>query len=145
MSLALNFKDGGVGGGILSERERRMMVEDVPNLPTYLSYMFFCGQSITGPFTEFTDFSNFINLRGHYSHLQRFESWPYAFTRYFHGITCAVVTLTITTYIVDPAYTITLAFVNDERGFFYKAWANMWAMQWQIWTYYCGFCWMEAA
>ena len=56
-----------------------------------------------------------------------------------------MVTIAITTYFVDPAYTISHEFIHDERGFFYKAWANMWTMQWQIWTYYCGFCWMEAA
>lgn len=45
---------------------------------------------------------------------------------------------------VTPQYTITQAFVTDERGFLWKAVYNMIVMQHTIWTYYGGFCFMEA-
>ena len=63
MSLALNYKDGDKANQKkLTPRETTMMVEERPGLLTYLAYMFFPAQAVSGPFSEFVPFEKYINL-----------------------------------------------------------------------------------
>ena len=107
MTLALNYKDADKRNrDKLTDREKKMMVEEVPSLLTYLAFMFFPAQAISGPFVEFALFNQYINLEGHYAKLGTFESWPSAFKRFVEGIGCIAVTLLIPIYIGQPEYTI---------------------------------------
>ena len=40
----------------LKRREKQLAIEDVPSFFDFLSYMYFCGAAISGPFFEFKDF-----------------------------------------------------------------------------------------
>ena len=40
----------------LKRREIEYAVEEVPSLFDFLSYLYFCGAAISGPFYEFKDF-----------------------------------------------------------------------------------------
>ena len=67
-----------------------------------------------------------------------------ALKRFGQGWLCLAVSTLISIYVVSSEFTITEDFVDLERGFLYKAWYNMMAMQTEIWTFYGGFCFMES-
>jgi len=70
MSLALCYKDGDEENSKkLTSREKAKAVKELPTLTTYLNYMFFVGQVISGPFCEFSDFDDWLHLRRHYANI----------------------------------------------------------------------------
>jgi len=62
---------------------------------------------ISGPFSEFTDFDDWLHLRKNFAHIGYFETWPHAIKRFAQGIGCIGVTVGIQMFIINPQYTIT--------------------------------------
>jgi len=100
-----------------------------------LAFIFFPGQVIFGPFMEFIDFQSLIHHQGKFN----YEIWKKAVFRGVQGIFCGFIALSIS---VDPKYALTEDFIN--KPFFYKLAFIIWAVQGTMWTFYTGFCWMEA-
>ena len=107
MTLALNYKDADKKNREnLTPREKKMMVEEIPSLMTYLAFIFFPAQALSGPFIEFALFDQYIQNKGHYADLKPFENWPTAFKRFIQGFGCLAVSILIQVYVVDPKYVI---------------------------------------
>jgi D-alanyl-lipoteichoic acid acyltransferase DltB (MBOAT superfamily) len=51
----------------LKARELRFALEETPSFVEFLSYIYFCGAAISGPWYEFSDFNNMINLSGDFA------------------------------------------------------------------------------
>jgi lysophospholipid acyltransferase len=70
-SLAFCLKDGDSKikdpAASLTKRQTVYRVEDTPSLLEYLSYSFASSGCVLGPHFEYNDYTNFINLKGHYS------------------------------------------------------------------------------
>jgi len=45
------------------------MVKKLPSFYEYISYMYYCGGTIAGPFFEYKDFNNFINRTHSYENI----------------------------------------------------------------------------
>lgn len=70
MALSLNYKDGDPKNrDKLTKREKAMIVDEVPDLLEYLSFVLFPGEAVSGPFSEYAPFKDFINLRGRFAEL----------------------------------------------------------------------------
>lgn len=69
-SFAFSYHDGGVDiSEIKSEHLKKQRIEKMPSLFEYASYIYFYPTCITGPFVEYKDFINFIELTDCYSNL----------------------------------------------------------------------------
>ena len=55
---------------LTADQEERKIVH-LPNLLEYFSFVFFCNGCLVGPFIEFSDFKNFMELQGVYKSLPR--------------------------------------------------------------------------
>ena len=73
----------------LKRYELAYAVEDVPNLFEFLSYIYFCGASISGPWYEYKDFHAWINLEGDFKNVP--STWKAALTRYITSWLCVAV------------------------------------------------------
>jgi len=69
--LSWAFKDGGMDEKKLTPDQLERRVVEFPSLIEYLSYVFFCCGPIVGPVFEFSDFKNFMELKGNYRTLPR--------------------------------------------------------------------------
>ena len=47
--------------------EKEFSVRETPTFQDFMGYMYYCGGSISGPFFEYHDFIEFIELKGRYS------------------------------------------------------------------------------
>jgi lysophospholipid acyltransferase len=84
-AIAINYRDGGVEKAKrdkeLKKRkiyyrhhtigEIEYLVDELPSFYDYMGYMYYCGCTIAGPFFEYKDFINFINKKGHYTHIPK--------------------------------------------------------------------------
>jgi len=96
MCLCLCYKDGDEGNfNKCTSREKAKAVKEHPSLVSYLSYMFFVGQVISGPFSEYSDFEDWINLRKNYAKINYFETWVPALKRFGQGWLCLLVAMLI--------------------------------------------------
>jgi D-alanyl-lipoteichoic acid acyltransferase DltB (MBOAT superfamily) len=83
MGLALCYKDGDEDNfKNCTGREKAKAVKQKPSLVNYLSYMFFVGQVISGPFSEYCDFEDWLHLRNKYKKIKYFETWLPALKRF---------------------------------------------------------------
>ena len=117
MSASLSFKDGDAKNKEnLTKREKAYLIDKVPDLLTWLSYVHFPATMI-GPFVEFATFDEFIHLRGRFADLKPFEAWPSAFKRFIQGWLCAAMSLAIPSIFIpnNPSrdYMLTEDFIND--------------------------------
>jgi D-alanyl-lipoteichoic acid acyltransferase DltB (MBOAT superfamily) len=83
MGLALCYKDGDEANfNNCTSREKAKAVRQKPTLVNYLSYMFFVGQVISGPFSEYCDFEDWLHLRNKYKKINYFDTWLPALKRF---------------------------------------------------------------
>ena len=66
-----------------------------------------------------------------------------AMKRFGHAMLCLVVSISIKTLLVAPEYTYSQEFVDDPRGFFFKAIFLMLTMHDVIFKFYTAFCFLE--
>jgi D-alanyl-lipoteichoic acid acyltransferase DltB (MBOAT superfamily) len=65
----------------LKTRELKYAIEDLPSFIEFLSYIYFCGAAISGPWYEFKDFDAMIKLEGDFKAIP--STWRPALRRYF--------------------------------------------------------------
>ena len=65
-SLGYCFKDGSRDVSRLSKDQAERKVNEMPSLLEFLSYAFFGGSSLIGPFFEYYDYVQFIKESGRY-------------------------------------------------------------------------------
>lgn len=83
MSLAFSYKDGDEANyNNCTKREQSKAVKQKPTLVQYLSYMFFVGQVISGPRSDYCDFEDWLYLRKSYAKIKYFETWAPALKRF---------------------------------------------------------------
>lgn len=95
--LEARKKKGDVSGKIpraelgvsLKSRELVYAVEAVPSFFEFLSYVYFCGAAISGPWYEFRDFNAMINRQGDFANIP--STWRVAVKRYFEAWACVAV------------------------------------------------------
>ena len=69
-SFAFSYEDGGKDlSEIKSAHLKKQRIEKMPSLIEYASYIYFYPTTIIGPFVEYKDFINFIELKDCYSNL----------------------------------------------------------------------------
>ena len=68
-ALAYCYKDGGEKDEKLLPEQRDNKVEKLPNVLELLSYVYFPGACIVGPFFEFADFKMYIEKTGRYANI----------------------------------------------------------------------------
>jgi len=71
----------------LKRNELVNAVEELPSFLDFLAYIYFCGASISGPWYEYRDFNDLINLQGDYSKGIP-STWRAALTRYLTAWSC---------------------------------------------------------
>lgn len=64
--LAFCYKDGGLKDDDLRVEEQERKVVNMPTVLEMLSYTYFCCSCIVGPYYEYVDYINFIEMKGHY-------------------------------------------------------------------------------
>ena len=63
-SFAFSYEDGGKDiSEIKSDHLKKQRIVEMPSLIEYASYIFFYPTTIVGPFIEFKDFINLIELK----------------------------------------------------------------------------------
>ena len=68
-SLACNIRDGDTlekakkngKEADLKSREKAYAIEKIPSFFDFISYLYFCGAAISGPWYEYKDFKQMIN------------------------------------------------------------------------------------
>ena len=70
-ALSFQYNDGSLKDFDLTERQIQKKVVEFPSLLQYLSYVFTSSSCILGPFFEFDDFVNWIEMKGHYKDAPR--------------------------------------------------------------------------
>jgi len=116
-SLACNIKDGDThrtakkegNEADLKRREKYYAVEEVPSIFSYLSYMYFVGGSISGPWFEFRDLDDFFEARGHYENIHQFDTFYRGMERFAHAWGLVVVGAVLSkffnlAYLLKPAF-----------------------------------------
>lgn len=73
----------------LKSRELAYALETVPSFFEFLSYIYFCGAAISGPWYEFRDFNAMILRKGDFENVP--STWRVAFRRYFDSWVCVAV------------------------------------------------------
>lgn len=59
-------KNGDVVAPDLKRRELAYAIEEIPSFFDFISYLYFCGAAISGPFYEYKDFHQMMAREGHY-------------------------------------------------------------------------------
>jgi MBOAT, membrane-bound O-acyltransferase family len=66
-SLGFCYKDGGLNDSELIKDQIQRKVVHMPSIMEVYSYTFFCSACLCGPFFEFSDYINFIEMKGNYA------------------------------------------------------------------------------
>jgi len=75
----------------LKKRELAHALEDVPTFFEFLSYLYFVGACISGPWYEYNDFNDLINRQGVYKDVP--STWKKSLLVYFEAWFCVVIGL----------------------------------------------------
>lgn len=88
-AFAFSYDDGGKAlSDIKSEHLQKQRIEELPSLFEYASYIYFYPTCIVGPFIEYKDFINFIELKDCYANLTNNLGYVFCegFQKLFLGI-----------------------------------------------------------
>ena len=61
-SISVNYRDGCVDSDQLKTREREYAIKEMPTFLQFIGYLYNSGCTLAGPFYEYKDYNNFINL-----------------------------------------------------------------------------------
>ena len=70
----------------LKTREKSYAIEQFPSFFDYISYLYFCGAAISGPFYEFKDFIQMIRKEGNFADVP--STWKPAVLRFCQAWLC---------------------------------------------------------
>mmetsp|Transcript_19866 Transcript_19866/g.14304 ORF Transcript_19866/g.14304 Transcript_19866/m.14304 type:complete len:170 (+) Transcript_19866:394-903(+) len=116
-ALSINFKDAGRKPEELKRREVEYAIHEVPSLVDYFGYMYFCGGPLMGPFFEYKDYKDFIQLQGKYSNIPANKTLLPALAKLFQGIIFIVLIMNLEP-IFGFDYMLTKEFI--EKPIWYK-------------------------
>jgi hypothetical protein len=146
-SLACNIKDGSVVKMTkkgekpdLKNREVAFAVEEIPSVFDYLSYMYFCGAPISGPWIEYKDLIQFFKFEGHYKNVQETHTVGKALLRFVQAWLCVGAGAFLSQYFSLP-FLISKDFA--ESGFLYQMFHLYGSLKLEMQTFLVGFCLME--
>jgi hypothetical protein len=57
-------------------------VEEIPSIFDFLSYMYFCGAPISGPWIEYKDLIQYFRFEGHYEKVNETSTFWLAIMRF---------------------------------------------------------------
>ena len=119
-------------------------VVDVPNIIQYSSFVFFCSGCLAGPFLEFSDFYNFMELTGEYENLPANSLLP-SLERLLHAVGCLVFHVTVCgIYGFSNSFAGSPEFLEYGTLFDRLVFYNV-SMTGQKYMYYCVWCLTDAA
>ena len=96
----------------LKPREQAYAISDqeVPSFFDFMSYLYYCGAAISGPWYEYKDFKQMIHKEGDFKEVP--NTVIPALTRFVQAWMC-VATGAILAQFVDEKFTLTEEFAND--------------------------------
>jgi len=112
-----------------------------------MGFVHYASGCIVGPFIEYIDFKNWIELKGHYKDLPRgnFATvWP-AFKRFCAGCLCVTFHLTVTVYFGYSVYFCGKPEYIHYKTFFHRVFFYILAMTSQRFMYYTPWCYSDSA
>lgn len=146
--LAWSYRDGYLPNKDLrNEGQIRRKITHLPTLFEYMGFVHFASGCIVGPFIEYVDYKNWIELKGHYEKLPTgtYKTlWP-AVKRYFTGCCCLTFFL-----VVSGVFDISIYFCGTPeyvtyKTFFHRVLFYMLAMTSQRFMYYSPWCFSDAS
>jgi len=66
-AIAFCYRDGGEKESDLLPEQKERMVTKLPSVLEMLSYVYFCSACICGPFFEYADYIQYIEMKGRYA------------------------------------------------------------------------------
>jgi len=123
----------------LKRREIVYAIDRVPNFFDFMSYLYFCGAAISGPFYEFKDFEQMMAREGDFANVP--STLKPGLLRFVHAWLC-VATGAVLSAFVDENFMLTEEFLMGyslPHKFFYQYLVLKLVMQ----TYLVGWCLME--
>ena len=148
--LTFAFKDGYMDMKQLTPDQVQKRVIHMPTLMEFSSYVFFVSGCIVGPFLEYSDYKNWIELEGVYKTLpigmsQGWKSaWP-AFKRFLHALGCLSVHVFFMLILgYDMYWQGTKEFLTYKTIFHRIAYWNM-TMTGQKFMYYTPWCFTDSS
>ena len=126
-SLACNLKDGAAmvkaeksgGEPDLKSREKKYAIQEFPSFFDFISYLYFCGAAISGPFYEYKDFMQMIRKEGDFKNVP--STFKPAMLRFANAWMC-VVSGAILAQFFDEEFLVSDEFINEysiPRKLFY--------------------------
>ena len=94
----------------LKSREKRYAVEEFPSFFDFISYLYFCGAAISGPFYEYKDFIQMIRKEGEFKNVP--STTKPALIRYGQAWLCVATGIVIGQF-VDEHYLLTDEFLTE--------------------------------
>ena len=126
-------------GANLKSRELKFAIEDVPSFLEFMSYIYFCGATISGPWYEFKDFDTFIKLEGDFKSIP--STLRPAFRRYMDAWLCVAVG-TLFDHFFPNAFMLSDEFASHSLVWkIAYSWGTLKNMMYR--TYMVGWCLME--
>ncbi len=92
-ALSFCYKDGAEKEENLFPEQKALKVVEMPSLIQFLSYVFYSGGCLMGPFFEYSDYIKFIERTGHYAEMPLNTIIP-SIVRLFHGL-CKVLLINL--------------------------------------------------
>lgn len=124
----------------LKKREKAFAIEEMPSFLDFMSYVYFCGGAISGPWYEYKDFIQMIRSEGHYKNVP--STLIPALTRYVNAWMCVGAGLCLALVGFDED-NLMEPFFLENPSLFYK-FGYLWgALKCIMSTYLVGFCFME--
>jgi D-alanyl-lipoteichoic acid acyltransferase DltB (MBOAT superfamily) len=94
----------------LKRREKVYAVEEIPSFFDFISYLYFCGAAISGPFYEFKDFQQMMAREGDFKDVP--STLRPGLMRFLNAWMC-VISGAILASLVDEKFMLTQEFLNE--------------------------------
>jgi lysophospholipid acyltransferase len=94
--LSWAYKDGGLITSKLNESQIERRVVHFPTVLEYASFCCFCCGCIVGPFVEYSDFKNWIEISGQYKNMPRSGTLFPSLWRLLNGLMCLAIHIVFT-------------------------------------------------
>ena len=140
--IASNYRDGNEDlDARMTSREKNYALKQMPSFIEYCNYVYALVSSVIGPSFEFKDWNDFLNMESPFNTMPKYGNLAPAFIRLGQGLLCIPLTPLISAYFpIDDL--ISPEFANHSYPY---RMLHMWmGVQITWWTYFVGFCLIEA-
>lgn len=116
------------------------MVEETLSFSNFICYAYYCGGTIAGPFYEYRDFMNFIELKKEYANV------PSTISATLKKFITAIFFIGVNIFLEDHFKTDFLQTKEfAESSMIYKFFYSDLVMKTKVYTYYTAFCLIDAS